>query len=332
MTLPISIHVGELATVGHPASRRAIGFVAPRALGLGRLHVERAPRAIADQRAIFAVLSDLDQQLLDVDARDEDQIARLVAQRDDLVGQTIDREWCDARNSITVASIVVDDAPAMSGTPPRALWPSAVLGEVNRAERQVMPLSSGFPIQPNQTAQIVARPQIVAFRPERFFISGAGTPGGAADWVVQDIRIGTRSQLAQAGELPGEMFATGAIDAYVSFETAQISMDVTIIVRYVGTVEAGVPFFASMIGTTADGWDGLVVSAGARVRIEIENLGEEGDFRAVWLAEEVSASAVEDDDEDEVAPPRAPRAPREQMSAEQIRALTGAWRRIIDGA
>jgi hypothetical protein len=115
-------------------------------------------------------------------------------------------------------------------------------------DRYVLPLSSGVPILPGQSAQITARVQTSEFRCQRVMISNAGTPGGVADWVVNDLRIGNRSQFSQSGDVPGDMFATNAIDAFVSFETVRVEMDVVVIVTYVGPVEAGVPFFAAMIG------------------------------------------------------------------------------------
>jgi hypothetical protein len=121
----------------------------------------------------------------------------------------------------------------------------------DRSGREVLPMSTGVAILPTQSAQITARPQRVAFRPERVFISAAGTSGGAADWVVNDIKIGNRSQFSQSGDVPGDMFATNAIDGFVSFETAQTAMDVVMVVTYIGLNESGVPFFASIVGTAA---------------------------------------------------------------------------------
>jgi hypothetical protein len=120
-----------------------------------------------------------------------------------------------------------------------------------RAGREILPMSTGVAILPTQSAQITARPQRVAFRPERVFISAAGTDGGAADWIVNDIKIGNRSQFSQSGDIPGDMFATNAIDGFVSFETAQTAMDVVMVVTYIGTNESGVAFYGSIIGTAA---------------------------------------------------------------------------------
>lgn len=117
------------------------------------------------------------------------------------------------------------------------------------SDRQMLPLSNGVPILPGQSVLITARPQAHEFKIDRFVISGAGTPGGAADWMVNDLRIGNISQLTQNGDLPGDLFATEAIDAFVSFGTIQPALDVSVILTYIGPIEAGVPFFGALGGT-----------------------------------------------------------------------------------
>lgn len=122
------------------------------------------------------------------------------------------------------------------------------------ANRQVLPMNTGTtPVPVNSTAQITSRPQRVAFRPERVFVSSndAGGGGSAANWIINDITIGNRSQFAQSGALPGDMFATQAIDSFVTFETAQTAMDVVMIVTYQGATEGGTPFYGAIIGTAA---------------------------------------------------------------------------------
>lgn len=121
----------------------------------------------------------------------------------------------------------------------------------DKAERWILPMSTGVPILPTQSAQITGRPQAMVFRVERFIISNAGTSGGAADWIVNDIKIGNQSQFVQSGDVPGDMFATNTIDAFVSFRTAQTAMDVVVVCTYIGMNESGVPFYASMLGTAA---------------------------------------------------------------------------------
>lgn len=120
-----------------------------------------------------------------------------------------------------------------------------------QANRDILPMSTGVPILPTQSAQITGRPQTLVFKIGRFVISNAGTAGGAADWIVNDIKIGNRSQFVQSGDVPGDLFATNAIDTFVRFESAQTAMDVVVVVTYIGLNESGCPFFGAMVGTAA---------------------------------------------------------------------------------
>jgi hypothetical protein len=116
----------------------------------------------------------------------------------------------------------------------------------SRADRVVLPMSSGVAILPNTSAQITSRPQNVAFRPERLIIGG--TPG---NWIVNDIKVGNRSQFSQSGDVPGEMFAATTIDSFVSFETVQTAMDFVVLVTNVGNSESGEQFVCGVLGTAA---------------------------------------------------------------------------------
>jgi hypothetical protein len=80
---------------------------------------------------------------------------------------------------------------------------------------------------------------------------GAIYHGGAADWEINDITIGNKSQLAQAGSLPGDMFASTSIDSFISFDTALTAMDVVVTATYRGPIKEGAFFSAAMIGTSA---------------------------------------------------------------------------------
>jgi hypothetical protein len=119
------------------------------------------------------------------------------------------------------------------------------------ARRWILPMSTGVPILPTQQAQITGRPQAVAYCVTRFIIGNGGTAGGAADWIVNDLKIGNQSQFVQSGDVPGDSFAVNAIDAFVSFQTAQTAMDVVVVITYIGMNESGVPFYSTMLGTAA---------------------------------------------------------------------------------
>jgi hypothetical protein len=133
--------------------------------------------------------------------------------------------------------------------PPRAAVVDAPLP--TQANRDILPMSTGVPILPTQSAQITGRPQTLVFKIGRFVISNAGTAGGSADWIVNDIKIGNVSQFVQSGDVPGDMFATNAIDTFVRFAPAQTAMDVVVVVTYIGLNESGCPFFGAMVGTAA---------------------------------------------------------------------------------
>jgi hypothetical protein len=133
--------------------------------------------------------------------------------------------------------------------PPRAAIVNAPMP--TQANRDILPMSTGVPILPTQSAQITGRPQTLVFKIGRFVISNAGTAGGSADWIVNDIKIGNRSQFVQSGDVPGDLFATNAIDTFVRFESAQTAMDVVVVVTYIGLNESGAPFFGAMVGTAA---------------------------------------------------------------------------------
>jgi hypothetical protein len=105
-------------------------------------------------------------------------------------------------------------------------------------------MSSGVNILPNTSAQITSRPQNVAFRPERIIIGGS-----PSDWIVNDIKVGNRSQFSQSGDVPGEVFSVTAMDATFSMETVQTAMDFVMIVTYVGSKESGAPFVCAVLGT-----------------------------------------------------------------------------------
>ena len=113
------------------------------------------------------------------------------------------------------------------------------------ADRVILPMSSGVNILPNTSAQITSRPQNYAFRPERVIISGA------ADWVINDIKVGNMSQFSQSGDVPGEMFGATTIDGFVKFTTCQTAMDFVIVTTFVGASESGAPFVCGVLGTAA---------------------------------------------------------------------------------
>jgi hypothetical protein len=133
--------------------------------------------------------------------------------------------------------------------PPRAALVDAPMA--TRANRDILPMSTGVPILPTQSAQITGRPQVQCFVPMRAVCSNAGTAGGAADWIFNDIKVGNVSQFVQSGDVPGDLFATNAIDTFVRFSPVQTAMDFVFVVTYIGLNESGCPFFGAVVGTAA---------------------------------------------------------------------------------
>jgi hypothetical protein len=124
---------------------------------------------------------------------------------------------------------------------------AAIVAEDVAPRAYFLPLGTSAKILPNTSTQVTARSQVDGFRCERIVIDG--TP---ADWIVNDIQIGGRSQLIQAGDLPGEMFAASAINASLSLEGAYVGMEFVMFVTYVGKNEAGASFDCVALGTASD--------------------------------------------------------------------------------
>lgn len=82
-----------------------------------------------------------------------------------------------------------------------------------------LPMSTGVtPIEPLQSAQITGRPQS-KFLPERLVIADPD------DWVVNNIAVGTHSQLAASGDIPGQSFSSRFVDGHVSFDPVRKGQD-----------------------------------------------------------------------------------------------------------
>jgi hypothetical protein len=111
----------------------------------------------------------------------------------------------------------------------------------------IFDMSSGTNILPGQSVRVVGRPKHGAFRPNRLIIDG--TP---ADWIVNDIQIGGRSQLRGGGDVPGEVFSNAVADSFVSFDACQADEDFVVSVTFVGSSESGAPFICGFLGTSTD--------------------------------------------------------------------------------
>lgn len=117
--------------------------------------------------------------------------------------------------------------------------------EPNRSNRIILPMTSSGNI--TASAAVTARPQSMAYRPEKIIVGGTPT-----DWLIDDIKVGNRSQFSQAGSIPAEAFASNALGNEVAFETVQTAMDFVVQVTYLGTATAGAQFRSVIFGTSLD--------------------------------------------------------------------------------
>jgi hypothetical protein len=113
----------------------------------------------------------------------------------------------------------------------------------------VVPIAARDPLQPTIRMTIRVSAPSTAFRVERFIIEDGNTEGGSADWIVNDLRIANRSQFAQSGDIPGDLFATNAIDTFVKFDSWPADATIEIDVTYIGLREDGALFRARLEGT-----------------------------------------------------------------------------------
>ena len=101
--------------------------------------------------------------------------------------------------------------------------------DYTKARKVPMGFDSVTAVAPGATATIVQRPQ-VPFRPARLMI-----PSDIAGAIlVQDFKVGNKSQLAANGALPGRMFQEDATDSLLLLDTATPALDVTWIVQNIG--------------------------------------------------------------------------------------------------
>jgi hypothetical protein len=81
----------------------------------------------------------------------------------------------------------------------------------SRVMSYFLPMSTSVLIEPTQSAQITARPQ-KCLLPERMVI------GDSENWIINDIKIGMRCQLASVGDLPGQAFSSRTIGCHMTLD------------------------------------------------------------------------------------------------------------------
>jgi hypothetical protein len=100
----------------------------------------------------------------------------------------------------------------------------------------------------DEAIMVSARPQWCGFQPEDLSINGDRTR-----WIVDDIRIGNRSQLlGHAIPIPGAEFGPGGVCASLRLDTVQTAMDVQLWIRYIGPEAEGEVFEATFVGSAIE--------------------------------------------------------------------------------
>lgn len=126
---------------------------------------------------------------------------------------------------------------------------ASVVGSKPRQRLTIVPITSKAPLPPTAPITITAHVKNAPFKMDRIKIDDGNTAGGSADWIVEDLRINGRSQFAQPGSIPGDMFSTRAIETFVKIETCEADKAIEIDVIYIGLNENGAVFAASFEGT-----------------------------------------------------------------------------------
>ena len=110
------------------------------------------------------------------------------------------------------------------------------------ARRLVLGMASTGAVAAGAIAQIVARPQNLAFKPQRIVIPSTIAP----DFLITDIKVGNVSQMVQSGTLPAEAFTQQLFDGMMEMDTVQTSQDFVLQVQNI----AGAPrnFNAAVYG------------------------------------------------------------------------------------
>lgn len=116
----------------------------------------------------------------------------------------------------------------------------------SKARRQVLPMESTGTVAAGASVTITSRPQTIAFKPERIVIPSTIAPL----FIVNDVKVGNRSQFVQSGSLPGEAFLPTLFDGQMEMDTVQTSQD--FVMQITNVSGAAVQFRAAVYGKSAE--------------------------------------------------------------------------------
>jgi hypothetical protein len=138
---------------------------------------------------------------------------------------------------------------SLSGPTAQAVGPQVV----NVQPRNVREFAIGFgptspAVNPNQTVIVAAQPQII-FRGSRLVVPSVfGTSTVAANFTINDIRVGKDSQFVSAGPLPAIAYLENAVGTAMGLDTCNVGQLITLNVTNVGA--AAEVFIATVFGTS----------------------------------------------------------------------------------
>jgi hypothetical protein len=105
-----------------------------------------------------------------------------------------------------------------------------------------LPMSTGgTALMPTQSAHITGRPP-GDFLPERLVIADPD------DWIVDDIKVGIRCQLAASGGVPGQSFSGRAVGGHVTLDLVRRGQDFIMVTTRGEDCEKSAPFFCGVQG------------------------------------------------------------------------------------
>lgn len=114
-----------------------------------------------------------------------------------------------------------------------------------KAREYPIGLDSGANVAAGTQATVTARPQVI-FRGERLVIPS----DIAGNFVIDDIRVGNKSQLVATGAIPARVFNEDGTGVNLSLDTCQVAMDLVVVATNISG--AATRFRGSIIGKAVD--------------------------------------------------------------------------------
>ena len=151
-------------------------------------------------------------------------------------------------------------------------------GDLHEGNFRFLPTSVGILIQPGESAQITARPQGYAFSALALLVSEQ-----SRGFLINDIRVGNRSQFVQSGDIPADVLTPipASLDVRFTTNTDEDEKRIEVVLRADVLSRAIVPIDCDICLTSQD--IVLVVT-----NPTVEPLL----WRAVWLGKDVERPAT----------------------------------------